>query len=173
MLIILTSLVSTNKIQKNFFSKVMLEPMTFAMPVQCSSNNWATKLRSHSVVRRSICLAWIFRRLQSTACKRTQHCWSTMLGVCKPCYMLLGVVARSLKLVKLLSQQLSRGVAQQCWIRSHSLRSQTYFRLSLLSARKVREATTGNTSPSAGYRSHGSSNIVGVTHAHYIWSPWR
>ena len=60
--------------------------------------------------------------------------------------MLLGVVAQSLKPVKLLSQQLSvfllfrdcRSVLQQCWIRLRS-----------------------------------SFNIVGVKHAHYPWSPWR
>ena len=54
----------------------------------------------------------------------------------------LGVVAQSLKPVKLFSQQLPtflffrdrRSVAQQCWIRLHS-----------------------------------SSNIVGATHAHYAW----
>ena len=56
------------------------------------------------------------------------------------CWMLLRVVAQSLKPVKLFSQQLPtfllfrdrRSVAQQCWIRLHS-----------------------------------SSNIVGATHAHY------
>ena len=56
--------------------------------------------------------------------------------------MLLGVVAQSLKPVKLFSQQLPtfllfcdrQRVAQQCWIRLHS-----------------------------------SSNIVGDTHAHYAW----
>ena len=59
------------------------------------------------------------------------------------CWMLLRVVAQSLKPVKLFSQQLPtfllfhdrRSVAQQCWIRLHSL-----------------------------------SNIVGATHAHYTWS---
>ena len=59
------------------------------------------------------------------------------------CYwMLLRVVAQSLKAVKLSSQQLPtfllfrgrRGVAQQCWIRLHS-----------------------------------SSNIVGASHAYYAW----
>ena len=58
------------------------------------------------------------------------------------CWMLLSVVAQSLKPVKLFSQQLPtsllfrdrRSVAQQCWIRLHS-----------------------------------SSNIVGATHAHYAW----
>ena len=58
------------------------------------------------------------------------------------CWMLLRVVAQSLKPVKLFSQQLPtfllfrdrRSVAQQCWIRLHS-----------------------------------SSNIDGVTHAHYAW----
>ena len=56
------------------------------------------------------------------------------------CWMLLRVVAQSLKPVKLFNQQLPtfllfrnrRSVAQQCWIRLHS-----------------------------------SSNIVGATHAHY------
>ena len=87
-------------------------------------------------------------------CKRTQHCWPTTpkidgcymlrpfahLVAC--CWMLLRVVAQSLKPVKLFSQQLPtfllfrdrRSVAQQCWIRLHS-----------------------------------SSNIVGATHAHYAW----
>ena len=58
------------------------------------------------------------------------------------CWMLLRVVARSLKLVKRFSQQLPtvllfrdrRRVAQQCWIRLHN-----------------------------------SSNIVGAAHAHYAW----
>ena len=58
------------------------------------------------------------------------------------CWMLLRVVAQSLKPVKLFSQQLPtfllfrdrRSVAQQCWIRLHS-----------------------------------SSNIVGAAHAHYAW----
>ena len=58
------------------------------------------------------------------------------------CWLLLRVVAQSLKPVKLFSQQLPtflllrdrRSVAQQCWIRLHS-----------------------------------SSNIVGATHAHYAW----
>ena len=58
------------------------------------------------------------------------------------CWMLLCVVAQSLKPVKLFSQQLPtfllfrdrRSVAQQCWIRLDS-----------------------------------SSNIVGATHAHYAW----
>ena len=58
------------------------------------------------------------------------------------CWMLLRVVAQSLKPVKLSSQQLPtfllfrdrRSVAQQCWIRLHS-----------------------------------SSNIVGATNAHYAW----
>ena len=58
------------------------------------------------------------------------------------CWMLLRVVAQSLKPVKLFCQQLpkfllfrdGRFVAQQCWIRLHS-----------------------------------SSNIVGATHAHYAW----
>ena len=58
------------------------------------------------------------------------------------CWMLLRVVAQSLKPVKLFSQQLPtfllfrdrRSVTQQCWIRLHS-----------------------------------SSNTVGATHAHYAW----
>ena len=61
-----------------------------------------------------------------------------------PCWMLLRVVAQSLKPVKLFSQQLPtfllfrdrRSMAQQCWIHLHS-----------------------------------SSNIVGATHAHYTWFP--
>ena len=89
-------------------------------------------------------------------CKRMQRCCSTIPNIVG-CYMfasvshpvacccvLLGVVAQSLKPIKLLSQQLPtfrlfrdrRSVAQQCWIRLHS-----------------------------------SSNIVGATHAHYTWSP--
>ena len=70
----------------------------------------------------------------------------TLLNVtcCVRLPTLLHVVAQSLKLVKLFSQQLPkfllfrdrRSVAQQCWIRLHS-----------------------------------SSNIVGATHAHYARSP--
>ena len=78
-------------------------------------------------------------------CKRTQHCWMLhVASVCTPCCMLLdvGVVAQSLKPVKLFTQQLltfplfrdRRSVAQQCWIRLHS-----------------------------------SSNIVGAAQAHYVW----
>ena len=86
-------------------------------------------------------------------CKRIQHCWPTTPNIVgyymlRPfahpvscCWMLLCVVAHSLKPVKLFSQQLPafllfhdrRRVAQQCWIRLHS-----------------------------------SSNI-GATHAHYVW----
>ena len=63
-------------------------------------------------------------------------------SVCTSCWMLLRVVAQSLKPVKLFSQRLPtflffrdrRNVAQQCWIRLHN-----------------------------------SSNIVGATHAHYTW----
>ena len=87
-------------------------------------------------------------------CKRTQHCWPTNPNIVgcymlRPfvhpvacCWMLLRVVAQSLKPVKLFSRQLPsfllfrdrRSVAQQCWIRLHS-----------------------------------SSNIVGTAHAHYPW----
>jgi len=86
--------------------------------------------------------------------KRTQHCWPTTPNIVgcymlRPfahpvafCWMLLRVVAQSLKAVKLFSQQLPtfllfrdrRSVAQQGWIRLHS-----------------------------------SSNIVGATLAHYAW----
>ena len=88
------------------------------------------------------------------ACKRTQHCWPTtpnivgcymLCSFAHPvacCWVLLRVVARSLRPVKLFSQQLPtfllfrdrRSVGQQRWIRLHS-----------------------------------SSNIVGATHAHYAW----
>ena len=73
----------------------------------------------------------------------SQHCWMLhVASVCTPCCMLLDVVVRSLKPVKLFSQQLPtlllfrdrRSVAQQCWIRLHS-----------------------------------SSNNVGATHAHDAW----
>ena len=87
-------------------------------------------------------------------CKRTQHCWPTTSKIVgcymlRPfpnpvacCWMLLRVVAQSLKPVKLFSQQLPtfllfcdrRSVVQQCWIHLHS-----------------------------------SSNIVGATHTHYAW----
>ena len=73
----------------------------------------------------------------------SQHCW--MLHVASAvacCWMLLLVVAQSLKPVELFSQQLTtfllfrdrRNVAQQSWIRLHR-----------------------------------SSNIVGATHPHYAW----
>ena len=54
----------------------------------------------------------------------SQQCWKLhVASVCTPCYMLLRVVAQSLKPVKLFSQQLPtfllfcnrRSVAQQCW----------------------------------------------------------
>ena len=74
-----------------------------------------------------------------------QHYWMLhVLSVCTFCCMLLGVVGQSLKLVKILSQQLLTfllfcdrwSVVQQCWIHLHS-----------------------------------SCNIVGAMHAHYTWSP--
>ena len=73
----------------------------------------------------------------------SQHCWMLhVASVCTPCCILLDVVAQSLKLVKLFSQQLPtfllfrdrQSIAQQCWIHLHS-----------------------------------SSNIVGAGHAHYAW----
>ena len=96
---------------------------------------------------------WV-KTLYEAPCKRTQHCWPTtpnnvgcymLHPFAHPvacCWMLLRVVAQSLKPVKLFSQQLPtfllfrdrRSVAQQCWIRLHS-----------------------------------SSNIVGAAHAHYAW----
>ena len=91
--------------------------------------------------------------ISKAPCKRTQHCWPTTPNIVghmlRPfahpvacCWMLLRVVAQSLKPLKLFSQQLPtfllfrdrRSVAQQCWIRLHS-----------------------------------SFNIVGSTHAHYTW----
>ena len=65
-------------------------------------------------------------KLRIAPCKWTQHCW--VLHVAPVCTLLLHAVARSLKRVKLLSEQLPtfllfrdrRGVAQQCWIRLHS-----------------------------------------------------
>ena len=99
--------------------------------------------------------AW--NRLTETkgTCKQTQHWCATTPNIVgcymlRPfalpvacCWMLLRVVAQSLKPVKLFSQQLPkfllfrdhRSLAQQCWIRLHS-----------------------------------SSNIVGSTHAHYACS---
>ena len=59
----------------------------------------------------------------------SQHCWVLhVASVCTPCWMLLRVVAQSLKPIKLFSQQLPtfllfpdrRSVAQQCWICLHS-----------------------------------------------------
>ena len=80
----------------------------------------------------------------SSSANNSQHCWmlhvATFANPVACCR--LGVVAQSLKPVKLFSQQLPtflffrdrRSVAQQCWIRLHS-----------------------------------SSNIVGAAHAHYAW----
>ena len=100
-------------------------------------------------------VSWPLSEREAKAlCKRTQHCWPTTPNIVRCymlrpfahpvacCWMLLRVVAQSLKPVKLFSQQLltvllfrgRRSVAQQCWIRLHS-----------------------------------SSNIVGATHAHYAW----
>ena len=89
--------------------------------------------------------------MPKATCKRTQHCWPTTPNIVRCymlrpfdldacCWMLLRVVAQSLKPVTLFSQKLPtfllfrdrRSVAQQCWIRLHS-----------------------------------SSNIVGATHADY------
>ena len=86
------------------------------------------------------------KTIQHVTSNNVGSCWATMLRpfghpvAC--CWMLLRVVAQSLKPVKLFRQQLPtfllfpdrRSVAQQCWIRLHS-----------------------------------SSNIVGATHAHYAW----
>ena len=80
-----------------------------------------------------------------TAWKRKSENSGLLGSIAHPvacCWVLLRVVAQSLKPVKLFSQQLPtfllfrdrRSVAQQCWIRLHS-----------------------------------SSNIVGATHAHYAW----
>ena len=61
--------------------------------------------------------------------QHSEHCWMLLVAsVCTLCYMLFGVVAQSLKQVKLLRQQLltfllfldRRSVAQQCWIRLHN-----------------------------------------------------
>ena len=65
--------------------------------------------------------------LSKAPCKRTQHCWPTTPNIVG-CYMLVHVVAQSLKPVRFFSQQLPtfllfrdrRSVAQQCWIRLHS-----------------------------------------------------
>ena len=80
------------------------------------------------------------------------HCYLSTVRPLNPiayplvrCGMLLGIVAKSLKTVILLSQQPPtfllfrdhRGVAQQCWIRLYS-----------------------------------SSNIAGAMHEYYTWSPW-
>ena len=62
--------------------------------------------------------------------------------VCTPCCMLLDVVAQSLKPVKLFSQQLSTFLL---FCDRRSVAQQCWIRL------------------------HGSSNIVGATHAHYAW----
>ena len=87
-------------------------------------------------------------------CKRTHHCWPTTPNIVgcsmlclfvhpvECCWMLLRVVAQSLKPVKLFRQQLPtfllfhdhRSVAQQCWICLHN-----------------------------------SSNIVGAAHEHNAW----
>ena len=59
----------------------------------------------------------------------SQNCWMLhVASVYTPCCMLLGVVAQSLKLVKILSQQLLtfclfrdfQSIAQKCWICLHS-----------------------------------------------------
>ena len=75
---------------------------------------------------------WVLRPVQTDAslANNSHHCWMLhVASVCTPCCMLLDVVAQSLKPVKLFSQQLPtilffrdrRSVAQQCWIRLHSL----------------------------------------------------
>ena len=87
------------------------------------------------------CVTFVYRKLRLIS--PTPHCWMLhVASVYTSCCMLLGVVAQTLKPVKLLNQQLptfllfhdGESVAQQCWIRLHS-----------------------------------SSNIVRATHAHYTW----
>ena len=100
-------------------------------------------MRTTVLPTQSLLQAFFFccRSLRCKApCKRMQRCCSTIPNIVG-CYMfasvlhpvecccvLLGVVAQSLKPIKLLSQQLPtfrlfrdrRNVAQQCWIRLHS-----------------------------------------------------
>ena len=76
-------------------------------------------------------------------CKRTQYCRMLhVAAVCTPCCVLLDVVAQSLKPVKLFSQQLPTFLLLRD---RRSVAQQCWIRL------------------------HSSSNIVGVTHAHYAW----
>ena len=120
--------------------------------VYCNYANVRYLWSSHKIFW--IIYHWNMKTWKSSkaACKRTQHCLPTTSNIVgcymlRPfahpvacCWMLLRVVAQSLKPVKVFSQQLPtfllfgdrRNVAQQCWIRLHS-----------------------------------SSNIVGVAHAHY------
>ena len=73
----------------------------------------------------------------------SQRCWMLhVTSVCTPCCMLLRVVAQSLKPVKLFSQQLPTFLLFRD---RRSVAQQCWIRL------------------------HGSSNIVGATHAHYAW----
>ena len=93
----------------------------------------------------STCKALRVQTHATLLANNSQHYWMLhVLSVCTFCCMLLGVVAQSLKLVKLLSQQVLTfllfcdrwSIVQQCWIHLHS-----------------------------------SCNIVGAMHAHYTWSP--
>ena len=73
----------------------------------------------------------------------SQHCWMLhVVSVCTPCCMLLDFVAQSLKPVKRFSQQLPTFLL---FCDRRSVVQQCWIRL------------------------HGSSNIVGDTHAHYAW----
>ena len=90
---------------------------------------------------------YIAHESQQNKCSHTATWVHPLNPIAHPlacCGMLLGVVAKSLKTVKLLSEQLPtfllfrdrRSVAQQCWIHSHSF-----------------------------------SNNAGAMHEYYMWSP--
>ena len=65
--------------------------------------------------------AFFFFKNVKPSCKRTQRCWIlNVASVCTPCWVLLRVVAQSLKPIGLLAtckrtQQLPTSLGQKCW----------------------------------------------------------
>ena len=97
------------------------------------------------ILCRSLCLPRRRCRSSLLLANNSQHCWMLQVAsVCTLCCMLLGIVAQSLKPVKLLNQQLPTFLL----FRDHQSVTQQWF-----------------------IRLHSSSNIVGVTNAYYTWSP--
>ena len=115
---------------------------------QIFSENWRwvplTFGRLHHIIKKTDFKLAVIKVWSSEApCKRAQYCWMLhVASVCTPCCMLFRVVAQSLKPFKRYCQQLPTFLL---FCDSRSVAQQCWIRL------------------------HGSSNIVGATHANYAW----